>query len=57
MQKEKIIHRNLITKNIYIHDGVAKISDFSLSKTLPTIESFTSSITGGLSSMAPEVLN
>lgn len=49
-----IIHRDLKSENILIHNGVFKIADFGFSKMLDSESTFTS--LGTITNMAPEVM-
>lgn len=49
-----IIHRDLKSENILIHNGEFKIADFGFSKQLDSEDTFTS--LGTITNMAPEVM-
>ena len=53
----KIIHRDLKTENILVHNGVYKICDFGLAKVMDKLTSNSKmTILGTRCTMAPEVL-
>ncbi|CAB4382351.1 unnamed protein product [Rhizophagus irregularis] len=57
LHKEKIIHRDLHAKNIVIHKGKAKITDFGYAKSLETQTKIHTEIFGMIPYVAPELLN
>ncbi|CAB4490918.1 unnamed protein product [Rhizophagus irregularis] len=56
LHKEKIIHRDLHAKNIVIHKGKAKITDFGYAKSLETQTKIHTEIFGMIPYVAPELL-
>ncbi|CAG8707488.1 12764_t:CDS:2, partial [Funneliformis mosseae] len=56
LHKENILHRDLHSRNIVIHQGKAKITDFGNSKSMNTITSIHYSLFGNIPYVAPEIL-
>ncbi|GBC49576.2 kinase-like domain-containing protein [Rhizophagus irregularis DAOM 181602=DAOM 197198] len=56
LHKEKIIHRDLHAKNIVIHKGKAKITDFGYAKSMETQTKIHTEIFGMIPYVAPELL-
>ncbi|CAI2170433.1 19993_t:CDS:2 [Funneliformis geosporum] len=56
LHKENILHRDLHARNIVIHQGKAKITDFGNSKSMNTMTKIHDHIFGNISYIAPEVL-
>ncbi len=54
IHENKIIHWDIKTDNLLIHNGVVKIADFGISK---KTESFTDTYCGTPITMAPEIIN
>ncbi|CAG8568483.1 6368_t:CDS:2, partial [Cetraspora pellucida] len=56
LHSEEIIHRDLNDRNIVIHDGKAKITDFGNAISINTQTNITTDIFGMISFLAPELL-
>ncbi|RIA92121.1 kinase-like domain-containing protein [Glomus cerebriforme] len=55
LHKEQILHRDLHAKNIVIHQGKAKITDFGYSKSMNTITIIHEKLFGNIPYVAPEI--
>ena len=55
MHKLNIVHRDLKPDNIFLHNGICKIGDFSLAKELKQRDSMLKSICGTKRYAAPEI--
>ncbi|CAB5217209.1 unnamed protein product [Rhizophagus irregularis] len=56
LHKEKILHRDLHAKNIVIHKGKAKITDFGYSESMNTAIIIHENLFGNIRYVAPEIL-
>ncbi|CAH8658158.1 unnamed protein product [Schistosoma rodhaini] len=56
MHKNKILHRDLKTSNIFLKNGNIKIGDFGISRSLATTEELATTFIGTPYYMSPEVL-
>ncbi|VDP33990.1 unnamed protein product [Schistosoma mattheei] len=56
MHKNKILHRDLKTSNIFLKNGNIKVGDFGISRSLATTEELATTFIGTPYYMSPEVL-
>ncbi|CAH8573455.1 unnamed protein product [Schistosoma turkestanicum] len=56
MHKNKILHRDLKTSNIFLKNGNVKVGDFGISRSLATTEELATTFIGTPYYMSPEVL-